>query len=175
MNWKRSWLGISGLVVALFFTEYVALAQTPSPPFTECPATGGVTSCQVLIVINPGGTISVYADPNAGVFLDDDDTLTGILNNSNKTITSLPLTSTTDIFAFDQDGLCSSSNNNPPAGCPFGSTGYEGPTTSFSNISTDGTSGTINFSPGLAPGQSTYFSLEDQVSSQQVTVPLNTS
>jgi len=175
MNWKRFWLRTSGLMLALFFTEYVALAQTPSPPFTECPATGGVTSCQVLIVINPGGTISVYADPNAGVFLDDDDTLTGILNNSNKTITSLPLTSTTDIFAFDQDGLCSSSNNNPPAGCPFGSTGYEGPTTSFSNISTDGTSGTINFSPGLAPGQSTYFSLEDQVSSQQVTVPLNTS
>jgi hypothetical protein len=38
--------------------------------------------------------------------------------------------------------------------------GYEGPTSWFSNFSTDASSGTVNFSPPLAPGTSTYFSLE---------------
>jgi hypothetical protein len=38
--------------------------------------------------------------------------------------------------------------------------GYEGPTSWFSNFSTDASSGTVHFSPALAPGKSTYFSLE---------------
>jgi hypothetical protein len=38
--------------------------------------------------------------------------------------------------------------------------GYEGPTSWFSNISPESSSGIINFSPALAPGASTYFSLE---------------
>jgi hypothetical protein len=38
--------------------------------------------------------------------------------------------------------------------------GYEGPTSWFSNISPEDNSGVINFSPALAPGASTYFSLE---------------
>ena len=39
-----------------------------------------------------------------------------------------------------------------PAGCPFGATGYEGPGVSFSNIAADSTSGTVNFSPAIPPG-----------------------
>ena len=35
------------------------------------------------------------------------------------------------------------------------------PTTWFSNVSSDLSSGTVNFSPALLPGQSTYFSLEE--------------
>src|SRR5262249_41639429 len=71
---------------------------------------------------------------------------------------------------------------NPPAGEPLGVTfpagvfpnaiaangdfvtGYEGPTSWFSNIGPLGFnqtgSGTINFSPAIPPGGSTYFSLE---------------
>jgi hypothetical protein len=43
---------------------------------------------------------------------------------------------------------------------------YQGPTTTFSNISADTRTGVVNFAGGLSPGQSTYFSLEasDQVS-----------
>ena len=55
-----------------------------------------------------------------------------------------------------------------PAGYtePGGSTGvpqngYEGPTTWFSNVSTDTSSGVVHFSPALQPGQSTYFGLEE--------------
>jgi hypothetical protein len=39
--------------------------------------------------------------------------------------------------------------------------GYEGPTTFFTNLSTDASSGVVDFSPALQPGQSTYFSLEE--------------
>jgi hypothetical protein len=38
--------------------------------------------------------------------------------------------------------------------------GYEGPISWFSAITTDTTGGTVNFSPPLAPGGSTYFALE---------------
>ena len=38
---------------------------------------------------------------------------------------------------------------------------YEGPTTWFSNVSADTSTGVVNFSPALQPGQSTYFSLEE--------------
>ncbi len=55
-----------------------------------------------------------------------------------------------------------------PAGYiePGGSTGvpqngYEGPTSWFSNVSTDTSSGVVHFSPALQPGQSTYFGLEE--------------
>jgi len=49
--------------------------------------------------------------------------------------------------------------NAPPPG--YVETGYEGPTSWFSNISPDTSSGVVNFSPPLQPGQSTYFSLEE--------------
>jgi hypothetical protein len=38
--------------------------------------------------------------------------------------------------------------------------GYEGPTSWFSNVSTDTSSGVVHFSPAIPPGGSTYFSLE---------------
>ena len=39
--------------------------------------------------------------------------------------------------------------------------GYEGPTTYFTSVSADLSSGVVNFSPALQPGQSTYFTLEE--------------
>ncbi|HET7050502.1 MAG TPA: hypothetical protein VFI54_19725 [Solirubrobacteraceae bacterium] len=38
--------------------------------------------------------------------------------------------------------------------------GYEGPTSWFSNVSADASSGVVNFAPAIPPGGSTYFSLE---------------
>jgi hypothetical protein len=49
--------------------------------------------------------------------------------------------------------------------------GYEGPRNWFSNISADKNSGVVNFSPPLAPGESTYFSLEKPT--QSVTAVVN--
>jgi hypothetical protein len=48
--------------------------------------------------------------------------------------------------------------------------GYEGPTTFFTNVSSDQTSGVVNFSPALQPGQSTYLSLEEPPSAAAINV-----
>jgi len=69
----------------------------------------------------------------------------------------------------------------PPAGEPFSYTepgalapntqnGYEGPTSWFSNVSAAESSGQVNFSPPLPPGQSTYFSLEEPPSASALIV-----
>ncbi len=74
----------------------------------------------------------------------------------------------------------------PPAGEPTGVTfssgingfgengdavtGYEGPTSWFSNLAPTSNSGTVNFSPALAPGASTYFSLESPPTGKTITV-----
>ncbi len=68
-----------------------------------------------------------------------------------------------------QDGSCSfpvppgepAGYTEPGAASGFRQNGYEGPSSWFSNVSTDTNSGVVNFSPALQSGQSTYFSLEE--------------
>ncbi|MGD1059295.1 MAG: Ig-like domain-containing protein, partial [Solirubrobacteraceae bacterium] len=48
--------------------------------------------------------------------------------------------------------------------------GYEGPRVWFSNISSTNTSGTVNFSPALAPGEGTYFALEERLTGTSITI-----
>jgi len=48
--------------------------------------------------------------------------------------------------------------------------GYEGPTSWFSGIATDTSGGTVNFSPAIPPGGSTYFSLEAPPSAAAIMV-----
>jgi hypothetical protein len=57
-------------------------------------------------------------------------------------------------------------------GAPSNNTqnGYEGPTTWFSNVGVGASTGTVNFSPSLGPGKSTYFGLEAPPSLQQLMV-----
>jgi hypothetical protein len=73
-----------------------------------------------------------------------------------------------------QDGAC---GFEPPPDEPLGTTfatgiagfasngiavtGYEGPTSWFSNLSSEFNSGIVNFDPAIAPGGSTYFGLEE--------------
>ena len=85
--------------------------------------------------------------------------MTGVRNDSNSSIGSLQLSSNTDLFGFDGDGLCTYG----VSGCPFGPTGYEGPGTSFSNISSGFNGGTVTFNPAIPPGGTAYFSLEESL------------
>jgi len=49
----------------------------------------------------------------------------------------------------------------PGAFAPMTQNGYEGPTSWFSNVSADTSSGVVHFSPAIPPGGSSYFSLEE--------------
>jgi PKD repeat protein len=170
----RAWSLLAGAVLAGaggLLAPLPAIAAAPTPPFTQCPAIGLDKSCGLLITINPDGTTSIAGDPTQPPFDGIEDTLVGVVNNSSLTVQIIPISSssTIPIFAFDGDGICSGFYNGTPAGCPFGPTGYEGPNTSFS-IS-DGNTGTVNFPAGLAPGKSTYFSLEGAPSAGSIVVP----
>jgi len=129
-----------------------ALAAGPTPPFAECPAIGADLSCGVLVVIDDKGRVTGYYDPSQGPYDGGDDTLVGIINKSHAIVTSVPL-SGPDIFGFDGDGLCTYIMCTWP-----NPTGYEGSKNTFTV--TDASDGFVNFTGGLAPGASTYFSLE---------------
>ena len=182
-----------------FFTANVG----PPAMFTQCPAVYLNTGCQYLITVN-NGTETVVQDPNQGPYEGAEDALIGVQNNSSSPVAALPLSVPgSDLFGFDQDGLCDPGAAPVPAGCvpqagaPAGTTcqgaqaqglncsfpapagepagylepggsapgftqnGYEGPTSWFSNVSTDTSSGVVHFSPAIPPGGSTYFSLEE--------------
>ncbi len=142
-----------------------------NPLFTECPAIGSDTGCEFLITLNPGGTGAITKDSTQGPFGGSDDVLVGVLNNSGTTVGSLFINGgSLDIFDFDSNGLCTASPK--PGGCPFGTSGYEGPNTSFSGRNSTHSSGFVNFTGGLAPGGTAYFNLEDDPTGSTVsTVP----
>jgi len=188
----------AGLLVAspgMF--DSAAGAATPTPPFAQCPAVGYNTSCTLLMNVTNTG-VQILQDPHAtktgdpapGAYDGVEDTLIGVVNNSNATITSLPLSSTQTAFGFDDDGICQDPNstshmagpvvpcgtnivhgsNYNASGGPYPDkdnakdfTGYGGPDGFFTGISPDHKTGTINFVTPLAPGATTYFSLEEQL------------
>ena len=153
-------------------------SPTTSAPFNECPGVGHDTSCAILIVLNPDGTATINADSSQGAYDGNEDTLVGVLNNSGAAVSSINLTSTLDIFALDGDGVCSSTFSNTwevggsavTNTCPYGSSAYEGPNTSYSNIAADKLSGTVNFTNGLANGANLFFSLENRLTGANFTV-----
>lgn len=154
-----------------------ASAALPTPPFNQCPKVGWDTSCQLLIVINPDGSVVTLSDPGQGAFDGVEDTLIGVQNNSSFGVSSMDLVGAgapfVGPFNFDGDGLCSGVQSSststtpgnstffpPPAGCPFGPTKYEGKATSFSNYSPTtgcstctGNTGTVTFTASLPRGQ----------------------
>ena len=166
-----------------------AVDPPPVPPFTQCPPVGFDTSCAVLIVLGPGGSKTTVVDPSQGPFDGIEDTLVGVQNNSGATVSSLLVSGASGafppIFALDFDGLCAGyfpGPGSPP--CPYGggdSQNYAGratdtpvaseastafPAETYTNISADLNSGTINFvNPPIPNGGSAYFSLEGPTSS----------
>lgn len=137
--------------------------------FPECPAIGDNTGCAVLITIGSNNTTTLAIDPLQGPYDGSDDTIVGVLNSSASSVGSLPLTGD-DIFGFDGDGMCSPGYG-AAGNCSLGLNqgdpyDYAGDFVTFSV--TDSDNGVVNFVGGLAPGASTYFSLEE--APQQITV-----
>jgi hypothetical protein len=125
------------------------------------------TGCNVLITINSDRSTSVVIK-DATPYDGSDDFIVGIVNNSSSSVPSFALTGT-GIFGLESDGMCiysfpgsgyCSTNANGGSSIsgvdPFD---YYGPTSTFTNFSS-GNSGTVTFSPPIAAGGSTYFSLE---------------
>jgi uncharacterized repeat protein (TIGR01451 family) len=124
--------------------------------------------CTILITLNADGSI-VTTFPNPAPSYDQglDDNLIGVVNNTNKTITAVQLTSNTvPIFGLEDDGVCglpgwtfSPLGPNPNCAIATDPHGY-GPAginfTIFNNFS-----GIVNFgNGGIVPGGNAFFSLE---------------
>jgi hypothetical protein len=154
-------VAVLGAVVGV----WLFVTGTASAAFGQCPPFGPDTGCAVLFTVHADGSVTSATDPSQPPFEGVEDSYVGIQNDSSGSVTSLTL-SGADIFGFDGDGLCSGMNPGgaspppvPPAGCPFGSTGYEGPGTSFSIV--DANNGTVVFAGGGVPsGGSAYWTLE---------------
>jgi hypothetical protein len=143
-------------------------------------------------VINNAGA-QVLTDPSQTPYDGIEDTLIGVLNNTTSTtVTGIPLSGGSNaIFDFDGDGACdpnsgtTSFSPGPPdanladtgtSGAPCtdnstDTTGYGGPDSYFTNINSPAdTTGTVNFISPLAPGKSTWFSLEEAISGAELNV-----
>jgi hypothetical protein len=148
-------------------TAFAALAlasvasAAPTPPFTQCPNVGADTSCHTLIEFNAKEQLKAFNDTTQGPYDNIEDTLLGVQNNSRVPLTQIKI-SGANIFGLDGDGLCAEAIVPKPSGCPFGPTGYEGPGTEFEILNPN--EGFVKFTGnGLAPGASTYFSLEEPI------------
>lgn len=125
-----------------------------------CPPVNDDTTCGTIITITDTG-ISVTST-GQGPYDGSDDTLVGVINNSSKTISSIGINSGSDIFNFDGDGIVTYGI----AGNAKDSSGYGGPNAYFTNINAAQTAGAVIFiTPIAANGGTSYFSLEDAISS----------
>ncbi len=148
------------------------VAANPIPPFTQCPAVGIDTSCAVLIVIEPDGSLTILFDASQRGYDGSDDTLVGVQNNSLIAAPSIAIGSAAlNVFGFEGDGVCTFTfiGDGYCTATPRPVTGYEGPDTTFSGISGNKRMGTVNFTDaggGLAAGASTFFSLENRITAR---------
>ncbi len=143
-------------------------AVTPAVPPTPCPAIGASPGCEILLVVNSDNTVSVLGDPTIGPYDGSDDTLVGIVNNSTRPVNAVTVSGPgSGLSLFDGDGICSGQFGtwDGSASCPYGPSGYEGPGTSFVTDSSLPDSAEVDFTGGLAPNASAYFSLEGALTS----------
>jgi len=167
------------LGVVLFGGLLLGVGPASATLFTQCPAIGANTGCGVLITFNADGSVSTQLGTKAdnttlqGPYDGVEDALVGVQNNTSAVISSLNITGS-GIFGFDGDGICtfaftgsgycSASQKN---GIDPGD--YQGPTSTFGI--TNSNSGTAFFNPGIAPGGSSFFSLEEQPTVNIVVTP----
>jgi uncharacterized repeat protein (TIGR01451 family) len=162
-------LGLLAVICLIFLLGVSAQAQAPAGQCSPALPVLNASGCGVLITITgtaaaPVATITLPGNGNP--YDGDEDVLVGVQNNSTATISGLNLSSSGNpgAFNFDQDGPCHYNG----ADCFQGATGYEGPTTTFSQISGNKASGAVNFTTPLAPGGSTWFALENNPTSAVV-------
>jgi hypothetical protein len=134
----------------------------------------------LLITLNSNGTATLSNGPSIGIPYDgNEDTYIGVTNNSGGSVSGITLRapSSVGIFGFDGDGV----GTMPATGYPgvgsgtvqYGTPnahdtfGYGGPIGFFSGITSGGgfDTGFLNFFGSLANNASTWFSLEEPLTS----------
>jgi RHS repeat-associated protein len=142
---------------------YGAAGTAPSAtaPFAECPGVGADTGCGALVQITGSATARIVADLGQGPYDGGGGTLIGVLNDSDRQVSSLDFSADEPLFSFGTDGLCAAGFHAAAnrTGCASGAAGYEGPGTTFTGVSGNGQDGTVSFAQPLAPGASAYFAL----------------
>jgi hypothetical protein len=137
-----------------------------------CPVVGSAQGCAVLYTFNSDGSITTSVDSSIASTDGLEDTLAGVLNLSGHNIDFITLSgvgiNAIPLFAFDGDGVSSIPNpGSGPGDTYFGQYFAANDillgTTTFSSISSDQKTGTINFA-GLTDGGRAWFVLEDQIS-----------
>ena len=134
-----------------------------------CPAVGSATAgCDLIITVSNSGT-TVAAGPSFnlanGTYDGSDDSLVGIVNKSSSAISHITLSSSTDIFGFDGDGI----DGYGVGGNSKDTSGYGGPNAYFTAIGGSNTTGTVNFITALAANGGTgFFSLEEALVPSQI-------
>ncbi len=171
---------MKNILRAITFTLFSGAVATLSAS-SVCPSTPTTTSdCNYLITIGSTGTASITdvagsSSFNTMITFTDGTTdpgnngsLVGVVNNYSRALTSFTLLGTgtnAGAFDFSFNGICVYTN---AAYCATASTGYEGPTTTFSNLQStvlfQTTQGTVSFNPTLASGMSTYFAIQGNAS-----------
>jgi hypothetical protein len=158
-------------------TLLAILSVAPVLSGSICPSTTSTnTDCGFIITIAANGSITGAGVAGAEAYdgIGGDDVLIGIFNHKTTAFTgTIHLSGSGNgggLFGFDGDGICNGSFPNA-TNCPVTSYKYEGPLTSFSNITGVGcvvtatanssgcTNGDVTIT-GLAAGLTTYFSLE---------------
>jgi hypothetical protein len=160
------------IAFAMASAAFVAGSAANAAPF---PGTGNnPLGPEYIITEAANGSFSTAVNPvyttNPGPYDGSDDTYFGVINNSSTTLTSLTLSAApgVDAFGFDGDGINSSSYLNITG---LDTNGYGGPDATFSNISSDLSSGTVTFTPGIAGnGGTDYFSLEEPLAINTIVV-----
>jgi hypothetical protein len=161
-----------GLAFGLGPAAGVGVVHTPAVAVRHCVAADPSPSCEILLVVNADGTVSVKGDAAAGRGDGQDDTLVGIVNDSRQAVHAVTVTEPgSRLSGFDGGGICGGGHTSwtGSAGCPYGPTGYEGPGTSFVTDPSLPDSAQIDFVHGLAPRQSAYFSLKGALTSRHMT------
>jgi hypothetical protein len=165
---------INCLALAALLTGASAYAATV---FTQCPAVGNDTNgCELLITVtsvDAGGNATAFtvtdSSPDQGPYDGAEDTLIGVMNSTTSVLNALAISSTLDLFGFDGDGACSGAFGTI-AGCAGATdpSGYAPAGVTFTGISSDLTSGTVDFAPGIAAGGSGWFSLEEPLTASEI-------
>jgi hypothetical protein len=149
-------LALLSLIIA---AAPMAAHAATCPDLSGPPNFAATAVCNFVITFNSNGSVTTGGP--GGTYDGADDTLVGVINNTNAPISSFNLSSSTlDIFGFDGDGI-------DTYGAPGNSTdtsGYGGPDAYFTNINAFDTSGTVDFITAIAAnGGTQYFSLEEAI------------